>query len=412
MAHNDRGPVSLLDNTVEERVESTAGNGPTPATTPPPNAARPRPLANQWKSVGGWFRVDGATWVRRLTSPLGALAIVALLVAGLGGYGLGVGFGGAGDATVAPSSSSSSSGDGMSSSGSGAAAQAKVPAATQQVGGQVAKFTLDRDGAKHFTFTAKQVMWEPLKGHPVLAWTLDGTVPGPTIRVTAGDHIRVTIHNTFPMPTAIHWHGLSVPTAADGVSPLGQKPIQPGQTFTYDFPVTDSDVGTHWWHSHFDDVEQMQGGFYGAFIVDPRPGSAQAAQAIKADVEYDAFVGELGGYYVISGKSFPDTQVLNVKHGQTVHMRLYGVSAMLLHPMHLHGHFFNIVAVDGHMLANPIEKDTVQLAPGETFDLTFVANQAPGSVYPFHCHILTHLMNPGQSMTEMGGLIVLVQYAK
>lgn len=412
MTPNDRGPASLLDNTIEERVEPTAGNGHTRATTPPPSAARPRPLANEWKSVGGWFRVDGATWVRRLTSPLGALAIVALLVAGLAGYGLGVGFGGASEVTTAPGSSSSSSGDGMSHSGSGATTQGNVPAATQQVGGQVAKFALDRDGAKHFTFTAKQVMWEPLKGHPVLAWTLDGTVPGPTIRVTAGDHIRVTIHNTFPMPTAIHWHGLSVPTAADGVSPLGQKPIQPGQTFTYDFPVTDSDVGTHWWHSHYDDVEQMQGGFYGAFIVDPRPGSAQAAQAIKADVEYDAFVGELGGYYVISGKSFPETQVLNVKHGQTVHMRLYGVSAMLLHPMHLHGHFFNIVAEDGHMLASPIEKDTVQLAPGETYDLTFVANQAPGSVYPFHCHILTHLMNPGQAMTEMGGLIVLVQYAK
>lgn len=411
MTPNDRGPASLLDNTIEERVEPTAGNGHTRATTPPPSAARPRPLANEWKSVGGWFRVDGATWVRRLTSPLGALAIVALLVAGLAGYGLGVGFGGASEVTTAPGSSSSS-GDGMSHSGSGATTQGNVPAATQQVGGQVAKFVLDRDGAKHFTFTAKQVMWEPLKGHPALAWTLDGTVPGPTIRVTAGDHIRVTIHNTFPMPTAIHWHGLSVPTAADGVSPLGQKPIQPGQTFTYDFPVTDSDVGTHWWHSHYDDVEQMQGGFYGAFIVDPRPGSAQAAQAIKADVEYDAFVGELGGYYVISGKSFPETQVLNVKHGQTVHMRLYGVSAMLLHPMHLHGHFFNIVAEDGHMLASPIEKDTVQLAPGETYDLTFVANQAPGSVYPFHCHILTHLMNPGQAMTEMGGLIVLVQYAK
>lgn len=66
--------------------------------------------------------------------------------------------------------------------------------------------------------------------------------------------------------------------------------------------------------------------------------------------------------------------------------------------MHPHGHFFNIVTEDGHMLANPIEKDTVQLAPG--------------SVYPFHCHILTHLMNSGQSMTQMGGLIVLVQYAK
>jgi len=122
-------------------------------------------------------------------------------------------------------------------------------------------------------------------------------------------------------------------------------------------------------------------------------------------------ISELGGYYVISGKSFPDTQVINLKHGQTVHIRLIGASEMM-HPMHLHGTYFNIVAEDGRPLAQPIQKDTVQVAPGETYDLTFYGWAPPGSIYPFHCHILSHLMNPGQSMTEMGGLVQLVEYAK
>jgi FtsP/CotA-like multicopper oxidase with cupredoxin domain len=119
----------------------------------------------------------------------------------------------------------------------------------------------------------------------------------------------------------------------------------------------------------------------------------------------------MGPYYVINGKSFPDTQPIQVKHGQTVHIRLIG-SGEMIHPMHMHGHTFNIVAEDGHMLAQPIQKDTVQVAPGETYDLTFYAWAAPGSIYPFHCHILAHLMNPGQTADEMGGLITLIEYAK
>jgi len=289
---------------------------------------------------------------------------------------------------------------------------ANVPNATQSYGNQLAKYVADPDGAKHFTFTAKQVMWEPVKGSPrVLAWTLDGTVPGPMIRVTAGDHVRITIINHFPAGTAIHWHGLLIPTEADGVPGVGQKPIMPGQTFTYDFTVHDQDVGTHMYHSHYDDLIQVPGGLYGAFVVDPRAGTPQAQQAIHADVEADEFISELGQYYVVTGKSFPDTQVIHVKHGQTVHLRIYGLGEMM-HPMHMHGHFFNIVAEDGHMLPQPVQRDTVQVAPGETYDITFNAWAAPGSIYPFHCHILSYVMNPGQSTTEMGGLIVLIEYDK
>ena len=154
---------------------------------------------------------------------------------------------------------------------------------------------------------------------------------------------------------------------------------------------------------------------YGAFIIAPRPGSPQyqpMMQAERADVDQTMFIGMLGGYYVINGKSFPDTPPLVVKHGQTVHLRMIGADTSMIHPMHLHGHSFQVVASDGHLLPAPYTKDTLSVAPGETYDVTFYAWAAPGSIYPLHCHILSHLMNPGQTGSEMGGLIELLEYQK
>ena len=102
---------------------------------------------------------------------------------------------------------------------------------------------------------------------------------------------------------------------------------------------------------------------------------------------------------------------MNVTQGQTVLVRVINIGEMI-HPMHLHGHYFNVVAEDGAPLKTPVSKDTLTVAPGESYDFTFYAWAAPGSIYPFHCHILAHVMNPGQSMDEMGGLITLVVYDK
>jgi FtsP/CotA-like multicopper oxidase with cupredoxin domain len=346
------------------------------------------------------------------SSPLVVPFIAFLIIAALLLFGIGISL--SSPSNTSSTATSSSSDSSMSNQGSSAATPApNVPNATQEYGNQPAAYTIDPDGAKHFTFTAEQVMWEVVKGQRVLAWTINGMVPGPMIRVTAGDHVRVTLINHFPAATALHWHGLEVSSGEDGVPGVGMNPVQPGQTYVYDFRVQDQDVGTHWYHSHYNDMVQVPGGLYGAFIVDPRPGTPQAQQAIKADVVYPEFISTMpGGWYVINGKSFPDTQPILVKHGQTVHIQLFGADAMMMHPMHMHGHTFNIVAEDGHMLPQPIQKDTVQVAPGETYDLTFYAWAAPGSIYPFHCHILSHLMNPGQSGEEMGGLISLIAYAK
>lgn len=382
-------------------------------------------LQRQWRETQRrrlWATTHPPTVAGRIFTPLGTIVLSALLIVALLGFGIGATLhaGGATSSTGGTSQSASGAGNmsgmsGSSSSSSSSAAPANVPDATQQYGNQPAKFVLDPGGVKHFTLTAEQVMWQPVKGQKVLAWTLDGTVPGPVIRATAGDHVRITIVNHLPEPTAIHWHGLEVPTDNDGVPPIGMKPIQPGQSYTYDFTLQDQDAGTHWYHSHFDDLKQMGGGMYGAFLVDPRPGSSEyqpMQPMLSAQLDQLMFVAMLGDYYVINGKSFPDTQPIVVKQGQTVHIRMIGADAQSIHPMHLHGHSFQIVAEDGHMLPAPITKDTVQLAPGETYDMTFYAWAAPGSVYPFHCHILSHLMNPGQQSGEMGGLITLVEYQK
>lgn len=342
----------------------------------------------------------------------GLVTLVALsLMVGLLFLGIGFSMGHNSDSSTASAGGSSS---GMSSSGGAATdiQNANVPNATQSYGNQILPYTIDKDGAKHFTMTAEQVMWDVVGGHRVLAWTINGTMPGPMIRVTSGDHVRITFINHFPEATAVHWHGLSVPMNEDGVPGVGQNVIQPGQTYVYDFTVHDQDVGTHWYHSHYDDITQVTDGFFGAFIVDPRPGTALYQQTPHADVEYTEFLSEMDGYYLINGKSYPDTQPIKVKHGQTVLIRMIGADTMAMHPMHMHGGYFNIVAEDGHPLTQPITKDTVQVAPGETYDLVFQANAAPGSIYPFHCHILSHLMNPDQTSGEMGGLITLVEYAK
>lgn len=348
-------------------------------------------------------------WSRALVSPLGVAFLSCLLMVALVSFSLGA-TAASGGAQVGETNAAAPSSPMQTSTAQ--AVSGNVPNATRTSGGQLAHSVLDRDGARHFTLTARQVMWEVVKGQRVLAWTIDGTVPGPTIRVTVGEHVRITLLNHLPEATALHWHGLEVPSNQDGVPGVGMQPIQPGETYTYDFVITGDDLGTHWYHSHYNDLEQVAGGLYGAFLVDPRPGTPQAAQAIKADVEYNEFIGMLGGYYVINGKSFPDTQPIQVRHGQIVHLRLFGVDTAMIHPMHLHGHVLTLLAEDGHLLPQPVQRDTLSVEPGSTYDLTFSAWAAAGSMYPFHCHILSHLMNPGQTGHEMGGLIVLVEYAK
>src|SRR3546814_19378323 len=89
-----------------------------------------------------------------------------------------------------------------------------------------------------------------------------GTTPGPEIRLRQGDRLRVLVENRLDEETTVHWHGIRLPNAMDGVPHLTQKPIGPGETFAYAFDLPDA--GTYWYHAHQRSFEQVGRGLYGA----------------------------------------------------------------------------------------------------------------------------------------------------
>src|SRR5574341_2607595 len=155
---------------------------------------------------------------------------------------------------------------------------AGVPRATERVGGQPLPFKAE-DGGKIFELTAKPVKWLILPktaDRPdvlATAWTYNGQVPGPLIRVTQGDRVRIVLTNGLSDDTSIHWHGMRLPNAMDGVAhpAITQQPVPPGGTFTYEF--TAKDAGTFFYHTHVREDRQLMAGLSGPFIVDPKAAS-------------------------------------------------------------------------------------------------------------------------------------------
>jgi FtsP/CotA-like multicopper oxidase with cupredoxin domain len=283
---------------------------------------------------------------------------------------------------------------------------------------------------REFQLVAKEALWEIAPGVTVLAITYNGQVPGPLIRVTEGDTLRVTIKNELKQATAIHWHGLHVPNAMDGVPPVTQPAIEPGQSFTYEFPA--SHAGTFMYHSHLNAVEQIDRGLYGSIIIDPATPPATrfdkeftmmlsawdtAAMPASQHTMPDggSMAGQDGGmgamtmnynYFTINGKAYPANQAWTVKQGDLVRVRMINISN-LAHPMHLHGGDFTVVAKDGEPIRPELQQtiNTLSIDAGEIYDVVFRADN-PGT-WVFHCHELHHTENDG---AEPGGLIQVIQY--
>ena len=257
------------------------------------------------------------------------------------------------------------------------------PAATNGKGGQLLEYTMDGD-VKVFELTCEVVDWEHNVGQVVEAWTYNGVVPGPEIRVTGGDKVRFHVTNKLPESTVIHWHGLYVPNDQDGVGFITQPPIKPGDTYTYEFQVQEWNHGSHMYHSHHNAAFQVTSGLLGAFVVEPKDPSVRP----HFDVEYTMILndGPIGAYS-INGKTFPSTEPVVVKKGQTLLVR-YMNEGLMIHPMHLHGMRQQVIAIDGWDLDHPYYLDTLNIAPGQRYDVLVEATE-PG-VWAYHCHILSH----------------------
>lgn len=260
----------------------------------------------------------------------------------------------------------------------------------------LAPFT-DRNGVKVFQLTMMPLSWEVEPGKVFEAYTFNGLVPGPVIRVNEGDRVRVVVKNTLPISTGVHWHGMILPNAQDGIPGLTQRSIDPGQTYTYEWTAVAT--GTHWYHSHSSGSD-IGRGLYGALEVVPKSGD------FKADRDYRLIVGDTNLGFVLNGKSYPYTTPLAARVGEKVRFRLIGAGDQS-HPMHLHGMPFTLVAQDGIPIEHPMKMDTLLISAGQTFDI--IAEPTIEGRWLLHCHIFAHThkpeMDPSHSMTGPVGQI-------
>jgi FtsP/CotA-like multicopper oxidase with cupredoxin domain len=242
------------------------------------------------------------------------------------------------------------------------------------------EYTMDGD-VKVFDIVCQEVDWETEPGVTFPAMTYNGIVPGPEIRVTEGDKLRFNVTNEMTQSTAIHWHGLLLPNSMDGVPYLTQEPIDPGETFVYEF--TARNPGTHMYHSHNNSAEQVTRGLLGSFIIEPKDKSREP----EVQGDYTIILNDSSLGFTLNGKSFPATQPIVAKLGDKIRIR-YMNEGLMIHPMHLHGMPQTVFAKDGWYLPVPYMCDTVNIAPGERYDVVVDCTEL--GVWAYHCHILTH----------------------
>jgi FtsP/CotA-like multicopper oxidase with cupredoxin domain/plastocyanin len=257
------------------------------------------------------------------------------------------------------------------------------PAATKGTGGVDLAPVVLADGTKEFDLTTSEIDWEVEPGKVVKAMAYNGIVPGPTIRVNVGDKLKIVVTNKMTESTAVHFHGLTVPNAMDGVPDITQPPIKPGETFVYSFVAQGPAVGMY--HSHHNAQVQVPDGLAGAIYVGkmPLPPGVPTPSVDVPMMLNDA--GTIG--FSLNGKSFPATAPIVVKQGQWLKVD-YLNEGMQIHPMHLHGIPQLVIARDGFPLSTPELADTVVVAPGQRVSVLVHATEL--GVWAWHCHILSH----------------------
>ena len=272
------------------------------------------------------------------------------------------------------------------------------PAKTEGKGNQLLQPRME-NGVKVYELTAEKIQWETEPGKRVEAFAYNQQVPGPQIRVREGDRVRLIVHNKLEQSTAVHFHGVELPNDQDGVPFITQPPIKPGETYTYEFTAPVGNAGSHMYHSHHNAAEQVGKGLLGAFIIEPR--SPRPIE--RVDVDYVMIINDGSHGYTLNGKGFPATEPIVAKMGQKVRVRFMN-EGMMIHPMHLHGMHMTVIDKDGWAQPQPWKCDTLNVAPGERWDVIVNCNN-PG-VWAFHCHVLPHAEAPNGMFGMVTALIV------
>ncbi len=257
-----------------------------------------------------------------------------------------------------------------------------------QHGNQPLEPTIDGDW-KVFEMTVDQMDWQiDVMKEPVKALGYNKMWPGPALRVTEGDKVRINVTNNLDETTGVHMHGIEFDDwHMDGIPFVTQPPIIPGDTFAYEFVATPH--GSHMYHSHHNATDQVGRGLLGALIVDPADPAERYDRKYGVTQEYIFIHNDSLGGFTINGKGFPATVPIIAKKGERVLIR-YQNEGVMMHPWHTHGFRQRVVARDGAQLGSAeFYCDTLGVNPGERFD-TIVECDRVG-VWALHCHILPHV---------------------
>ena len=225
---------------------------------------------------------------------------------------------------------------------------------------------------------AQEVAWEFAPGRSIPGFAYNGEVPGPAIEANVDDTIEVRLTNNLPEATMVHWHGIRLPAEMDGTGAV-QRPVEPGETFTYRFVVPDA--GTFWYHSHHNETEQVERGLYGPLIVrgadEPKLDRERVLllDDLKLDAEgnvspfgdsHEHHAGREGEIRLVNGRQEPE---LELAGGQIERWRIVSAANTKYVRLSIGGQLFSIIGTDGGLLSEPREATEVLVTPGERVEL-------------------------------------------
>lgn len=255
-----------------------------------------------------------------------------------------------------------------------------------------------------YTLTAAPLRFSPVPGVNFAGLAFNGTIPGPVLRVRRGQRLRARFVNRTNEPATIHWHGMILPNAMDGVENVTQKPVKPGGSFLYEYAPGPS--GTRWYHDHMG--TGLARGLFGVIVVedpDDEPAGAEFVLAFhdvpdmrtlklammgvsNAPMDDPAGspemmqmmqmkpgekMGDEVAYlaHCINGRSYPLTQKLAVKVGQRVRLRILNANPTQTRYVRLAGHRLTVTHADGNRLQQTIDVDALRIGVGERYDAWF-----------------------------------------
>lgn len=222
-------------------------------------------------------------------------------------------------------------------------------------------------------------------GPETAIWGYGGGAPGPVLRVRQGERVRVLLMNGLAQSTTVHWHGIRIANAMDGVPHLTQRAVEAGQTFDYDFAVPDA--GTFWYHPHQRSYEQVARGLFGALIVEERQppqvdqdlvlvindwrlgGDGAFSDKTLGSAHDRAHAGRLGNRITVNGATLP---VLPTRTNERLRLRLINASSARVLKLVLEGAAATLIATDGQPVGpTPAETyaDGLTLGPGNRADV-------------------------------------------